>query len=125
MNLSMWRRSIGMLACGLVPFALAPHAGAQSLADQANRGVVEIETGNTDGISSKIADDLASLLDDGATRRVVPVIGEGSLQNIVDVKVLRGIDMAVVQIDALDYALTQKLVPGIESMTYIAKLYNE
>jgi TRAP-type uncharacterized transport system substrate-binding protein len=125
MDSSMCRRLVVMLACGLVPLALAPRAGAQSLTDQTNRGVVEIETGNTDGISGKIADDLAGLLDDGATRRVVPVIGEGSLQNIVDVKVLRGIDMAVVQIDALDYARAQKLVPGIESMTYIAKLYNE
>lgn len=124
MNRRLWRCLVGALACLLVP-ALAPYASAQSLADQTNRGVVEIETGNTDGISSKIADDLAGLLDDGATRRVVPVIGEGSLQNIVDVKVLRGIDTAIVQIDALDYARQQKLVPGIESMTYIAKLYNE
>src|SRR5580658_5789968 len=125
MDSLMCRRLIVMLACGLVPLALAPRAGAHTLADTTNRGVVEIETGNTDGISSKIADDLAGLLNDGATRRVVPVIGEGSLQNIVDVKVLRGIDMAVVQIDALDYARAQKLTPGLESMTYVAKLYNE
>ncbi|HUB94690.1 MAG TPA: hypothetical protein VL993_02170, partial [Stellaceae bacterium] len=117
-----WRHLACFVVCALLPLA---SARAQSLASQTNRGLVEIETGNTDGISSKIADDLAGLLDDGATRRVVPVIGEGSLQNIIDVKVLRGIDMAVVQIDALDYARAQKLVPGIESMTYIAKLYNE
>ncbi len=125
MNSLLWRRLEGVaLACAVVALTLAP-AAAQTLATQTNRGVVEIETGNTDGISVKIADDLAGLLNDGATRRVVPVIGEGSLQNIVDVKALRGIDMAIVQIDALDYARTQRLAPGLESITYIAKLYNE
>ena len=66
-----------------------------------------------------------SLLDDGATRRVLPVLGEGSLQNIVDLKVLRGIDVAIVQTDALDYTRDQKLHAGVETITYVARLYNE
>ncbi len=104
---------------------LVPAASAQMTIDRANRGVVEIETGTADGISSKIANDLADLLDDGATRRVLPVLGKGSLQNVVDLKLLRGIDLAIIQADALDYVRTQKLVPGVESLTYVARLYNE
>jgi len=126
MNSLLWRGwGVAALASVVVPLVLAQAGMAQSLANQTNRGVVEAETGNTDGISVKIADDLAGLLNDGATRRVVPVIGEGSLQNIIDVKALRGIDMAIVQIDALDYAKGQRLAQGLESITYIAKLYNE
>src|SRR5260370_33344678 len=91
-----------------------------------NRGVVELETGRAAGISVRIAEDLANLIDDGATRRVLPVIGKGSLQNIVDLKLLRGVDMAILQADVLDYAKQQSLFPGIEFwVTYIAKLYNE
>ena len=91
-----------------------------------NRGVVELQTGRAAGISVRIAEDLANLIDDGATRRVLPVIGKGSLQNITDLKLLRGIDMAILQLDVLDYARQQKLFPGIEnSISYIAKLYNE
>src|SRR5205823_14480069 len=91
-----------------------------------NRGVVELETSGAAGSSVRIAEDLANLVDDGATRRVEPVVGKGSLQNLTDLKYLRGIDMAIVQSDVLDYAKEQKLLPGIEaSMTYITRLYNE
>src|SRR6516225_1415747 len=91
-----------------------------------NRGVVELETGRGAGISVRIAEDLAGIIDDGATRRVLPVIGKGSLQNLTDLKLLRGIDIAILQVDVLDYARQQNLFPGIENwVTYITKLYNE
>src|SRR3974390_444265 len=82
-----------------------------------NRGVVELQTGRAAGISVRIAEDLANLIDDGATRRVLPVIGRGALQNITDLKLLRGIDMAILQADVLDYARQQ--YPGLEGwVTY-------
>jgi TRAP-type uncharacterized transport system substrate-binding protein len=91
-----------------------------------NRGVVELETARTAGISVRIAEDLANVIDDGATRRVLPVVGKGSLQNLTDLKLLRGIDMAILQSDVLDYARQQNSFPGIEYwVTYITKLYNE
>jgi uncharacterized protein len=92
----------------------------------ANRGVVQLETGRAVGTSVRIAEDLANLIDDGTTRRVLPIIGKGSLQNITDLKLLRGIDMAILQADVLDYARQKNFFPGIESwVSYIAKLYNE
>ena len=91
-----------------------------------NRGVVELETSGSAGISVRMAEDLASVINDGATRRIVPVVGPGSLSNISDLKRLRGIDLAMLQIDVLDYVKEQRLFPGIEgSCTYIAKLHNE
>jgi TRAP-type uncharacterized transport system substrate-binding protein len=86
---------------------------------------VEFETTGSDGISVRIAEDLARLVDDGATRRVVPVVGKSSLQNITDLRYLRGIDTAIVQADVLDYA-KQQVFPGLEnSVSFITKLYNE
>jgi TRAP-type uncharacterized transport system substrate-binding protein len=91
-----------------------------------NRGVVELETASSASISVRIAEDLASVVNDGATRRLVPVIGTGSLGNLIDLKLLRGIDMAILQADILDYAREQKRFPGIEAyVTYVTKLYNE
>src|SRR5437899_204358 len=91
-----------------------------------NKGVVELETGSSAGISVRIAEDLANLVSDGATRRLVPVVGKGSLGNLSDLKLLRGIDVAIIQTDILDYTREQQLFPGLEtSITYIAKLYNE
>jgi len=115
-------------------FALASSSACPALAITAvlppemgvNRGVVELETASGAGISVRIAEDLANLIDDGSTRRVLPVIGKGTLQNITDLKLLRGIDMAILQTDVLDYARQQNLFPGTEaSASYITKLYNE
>ena len=91
-----------------------------------NRGVVELITGRAEDVSVRIAEEIAGIVDDGATRRVVPVLGKGSLQNVTDLKYLRGIDLAIVPTDVLDYVREKHLSPGIEgSLTYIAKLYNQ
>jgi uncharacterized protein len=114
-------------AVALLP-PLAPSVSAAPPADVVivNRGVVQLETGRAAGTSVRIAEDLVNLIDDGATRRVLPVIGKGSLQNITDLKLLRGIDMAILQADVLDYARQKNFLPGIEYWAnYIAKLYNE
>src|SRR5487761_431700 len=105
--------------------SLAAAFAADTSLDHGTRGVVELETGGTDGISGQIAADLAGLLNDGATRRVVPVIGDGALQNMIDLKALKGLDLAVIQADALDQARQQKLFAGVETITYVARLYNE
>jgi uncharacterized protein len=110
----------------LPPLALSVSAAPPADVVIVNRGVVQLETGRAAGTSVRIAEDLVNLIDDGATRRVVPVIGKGSLQNITDLKLLRGIDMAILQADVLDYAKQKNFLPGIEYWaSYIAKLYNE
>ncbi len=87
-----------------------------------NRGVVELETEGSAGASVRIAEDLASIVDDGATRRVVPVVGVSVRQNVVDLAMLRGIDMAILQADLVAGMRQQ----GAEiTFTYIAKLYNK
>ena len=88
-----------------------------------NKGVVELETGGSAGASIRIAEDLASIIDDGATRRVLPVVGRSAVQIIWDLALLRGIDMAILQTDVLDAAREQRVLPG--SFTYITKLDNE
>jgi TRAP transporter TAXI family solute receptor len=102
----------------------APAAAASTQAAN-NKGVVELETGSATGISVNIAEDLANIIDDGATRRVLPVIGKGALQNITDLRVLRGVDMAILQQDVLDNVRQQKTMAGVENLTYVTKLYNE
>ena len=113
--------SLALLLIGAGP------AGAATLAEtNVNKGVVQLETMGANGASVRIVEDLANVIDDGATRRVIPILGKGSLQNIIDLKALRGIDLAIVQSDVLDYARQQNLFGGIErSFTYVAKLYNE
>src|SRR5436189_978222 len=121
-----WFRSCIVIAVAIAASTLWSAAVTAQQASAVNRGVVEIETSGTAGISVRMAEDLANLIDDGSTRRVVPVIGKGSLQILTDLRYLHGIDMAILQTDVLDYAKEQRLHPGIESsLTYITKLHNE
>jgi TRAP-type uncharacterized transport system substrate-binding protein len=116
--------TLALVVAAIVFGEIRPTA-AQS-ATAVNRGVVELETTGSTGISVRIAEDFANLIDDGSTRRLLPVIGKGSLQNVTDLKYLRGIDIAILQADVLDFARDQRLLPGLESsITYITKLYNE
>jgi TRAP transporter TAXI family solute receptor len=121
------RRGLALGSCCLLAGALVlgPALADDTSLDRGTRGVVELETGGTDGISGQTAADLAYLLNDGATRRVVPVIGDGALQNIIDLKSLKGLDLAIIQADALAEARRQKLFPGVETIAYVARLYNE
>jgi len=118
---------LGVAATLAMPAGAAARSTASSPeAMVVNRGVVELETGGSAGTSVRIAEDLANIVNDGATRRVVPVLGNGSLANLVDLRLLRGIDIAIVPAAILDYAKEQNLLAGTEtSITYITKLYNE
>ncbi len=101
--------------------------GARHFRQEANnKGVVELEIDSAAGISVRMAEDLAGLIDDGATRRVLPVVGRSARQNLTDLVQLRGIDMAILQTDMLDGLRQQQSIPNLESsFTYITRLYNE
>lgn len=123
------RRILMLAAAGA---AAAPPAMAQSaaavtaLTNRANAGTVGIVSGGVDGTYIRIASDLAAVLDDGDALRVLPILGKGSVQNISDILLLRGVDLGIVQSDALAYARSRRLVPGLEQLIqYVAKLYDE
>jgi TRAP transporter TAXI family solute receptor len=117
---------IRTLLAGVLLAAFAPpSADAETAGEHANRGLVELLTGSVDGTGAKLGADLADLLDDGATRRVLPVIGKGALQNLTDLRALRGIDLAIVQADVLENAKRKTNGAIDASVTYVAKLHNE
>ena len=119
-----FRMAIGVFAVVAAGATAQAQEGAvvTPLSERPNQGLIELITGPVAGTTARAGEDLATVLDDGATRRVLPVVGKGALQNLIDLRMLRGIDLAVVQIDALDYAKPQMNQAGF---TYVAKLYNE
>jgi TRAP transporter TAXI family solute receptor len=117
-------RFLGLAAIAIFAFSVAAAAETRRDLDSI-RGVVELETDNASGISVRIAEDLANIVDDGATRRLLPVVGKGALQNVTDLRLMHGVDMAILQQDVVDYLRRQKRGTGFEDITYIAKLYNE
>lgn len=96
------------------------------LAARANYGTVGVISGGVDGTYIRIAADLATVLDDGDNLRVLPVVGKGSVQNLSDLVYLHGIDIAIMQSDALAFVVSENMFPGvISSVRYVAKLYDE
>ena len=116
---------LGLWLCGPAgPSGHAADIAAQR--DLVNGGVVGLISGGVTGTYIRIAADLADALDDGYELRVLPIIGKGSVRNIEDLLLLRGIDVAIVQSDVLDFYKRAELVPNIENkIQYIARLYNE
>jgi TRAP-type uncharacterized transport system substrate-binding protein len=98
-------------------------AGASAGAAAPANNAVTIETDGSSGPGLDLIEDVASLVGDSTALRVLPVLGQGSAQNLDDLARLRAIDLAIVQTDVLDRAREQG-GPGSQ-ITYIAKLYNE
>ncbi|NKE44960.1 TAXI family TRAP transporter solute-binding subunit [Roseomonas frigidaquae] len=97
-----------------------------AMAARANAGTVGLIAGGVDGTYIRIAADLAAVLDDGDRVRVIAMIGRGSVQNIADIMVLRGVDLGIVQSDVLAYARRESLFPSVERLIqYVCKLYDE
>lgn len=115
----------GALACAVVAGAAAAQS-PEALREQVNRGTVGIISGGINGTYIRIATDLASVLDDGKSIRVLAIMGKGSVQNIDDIMYLRGIDIGIVQSDVFAFVKRQNRHPTIDQrIHYITKLYNE
>jgi TRAP-type uncharacterized transport system substrate-binding protein len=106
----------GIAGSSVSPSAAVPTGAAAP----GNARIVQLETSGTDGAAVRIAEDLVRLLDDGTTRRVLPVMSKGSLQNLSDLHNLRNIDLAIVHTDLLDSVRAQNA-----DLTYVTKLYTE
>nr|WP_294526091.1 TAXI family TRAP transporter solute-binding subunit [uncultured Rhodopila sp.] len=121
-------------AAGLISALLlypAPQALGQTAARDPARiaqapnitvGLISGDTGSTD---SRIAADIATVLDDADRLRVLPMLGNGSVQNIADLVYLKGVDVAIVHADALAQTMQDNAIPKEGSVQYIAKLYQE
>ena len=104
----------------------APRAPLPVSQAEAESNVVGVEGAGIGGTYLRIAGDLANVLNKPGLR-VVPIVGQGSVQNIDDILHLRGVDIAIVQADALAYVRRERLLPpgGEQAIQYIAKLYDE
>jgi TRAP-type uncharacterized transport system substrate-binding protein len=93
--------------------------------NRVNEGTVTVITAPVGGATAIFGTDLARVLDDDATIRVLPVIGKGPVRNVVDILYLKSIDMGAVAADVPEFYRLQYKIPDITSkVRYIAKLYH-
>jgi TRAP transporter TAXI family solute receptor len=120
---------VGLLLAGALPGDAAEQSAKRTIdamRERVNAGTVGIVSGGISGTYIRIAAELAAVLDNGDTLRVVPLVGKGSIQNIADILFLKGVDIGIVQSDVLAYIKRERLYPGADkSIEYITKLYNE
>lgn len=107
----------------LDPSESSPAAYRQHLNDM----VVTIMAGGPQATGLDIAYDLAGVLDDDVSLRIVPIIGKGVAQNVRDVRFMRGVDLGLTHANILNhFARTGELGSNLVSqITYVAKLFNE
>ena len=122
---------LALLIAGLsVPIIAASAQPGDSVADAVRRasslnstiGLIAGGAGSTD---ARIAGDIAEVLDDGDKLRVLPMLGEGSVQNLADLINLKGVDVAIVHTDVLTETMQSGAIPRESSVQYIAKLFPE
>src|SRR6267143_4440835 len=93
--------------------------------NRVNEGTVTVITAPAGGATSVFGSDMARVLDDDATIRVLPVLGKGPVRNVVDVLYLKSIDMGAVAADVPEFYRLQYKIPDITSrLRYITKLYH-
>ena len=110
------------------PIPIVTQAGGHAaLTEKLNQNTVTVISGNPNGAYLYLAFDMSAVLDSGSDLRVLPVIGKGGYQNMMDVLYLRGVDLGITQSNIMSYLKkTGEFGPNIDGrVAYIAKLYNE
>ncbi|WP_337660007.1 TAXI family TRAP transporter solute-binding subunit [Anderseniella sp. Alg231-50] len=89
-----------------------------------NAGTVRIMTSGVEG--ARMIDEIAFTVNEPGRMRVLPMIGDGGVQNVNDILFLRGIDMGVVHHDTLALLRKEKTYGRIEKrLRFVAKLFDE
>lgn len=109
------------------PLPANPAARHAALTEKLNQNTVTVISGNPNGAYLYLAYDMSAVLDDGNELRVLPIIGKGGYQNMLDVLHLKGVDLGITQSNIMSYLKkTGEFGPNIDArLAYIAKLYNE
>jgi uncharacterized protein len=99
----------------------------QAMRDELNQNTVTVISGNPNGTYLFLAYDMSAVLDDGNTLRVLPVIGKGGYQNMMDVLHLKGVDLGITQSNIMSYLKkTGEFGTNIDQrIAFITKLYSE
>ncbi len=119
--ISAWGTASGVFAQDTGDQRLTPNEWRE----QVNAGTVRIITKGAGCTCTELASDMAKVLNELGETRVLPILGVGSLQGMADVLYLEGIDMSIVQADALAYIKQNNLHQDVDRrIRYITKLHN-
>jgi uncharacterized protein len=97
--------------------------------EQPNENTVGLISGspNSDDTYLQVANDLAEVLNDDDTLRILPIVGFGGPRNISDVRYLRGVDIGLTQTNILNdfRRSSERMGQPEDKIVYIAELFKE
>ncbi|MGI9417364.1 MAG: TAXI family TRAP transporter solute-binding subunit [Geminicoccaceae bacterium] len=120
-----------LLSGVLVATSFASSAQAQSDVvqtnrDKVNKHVVGMMAGRPGSTDLDQAYDLDIAFSDGYDLRIIPMVSQGSAKEFEDLLYLRGVDMAIIQHDVVEFMDQYNIYPGIKgSVRMIAPLGTE
>ncbi|MDH3659932.1 MAG: TAXI family TRAP transporter solute-binding subunit [Alphaproteobacteria bacterium] len=111
----------------LDPNLLARYPTVEEARAAANRGTVTLFAGTEGDTATRIAAELASVLDGTDSGiRLLATNGGGIGHNLTDLLYLRGVDTALVRADLLNYARDQGIYPTVQNqVAYISEMFPE
>ena len=90
--------------------------------EKINAWTVGLAAGLIEGAPLRLAAEMARVVDDGANLHVLPIVTRGPTENLNSLLYLRGVDLAIINSDALDEYKIQ--VPEIQRhVTYLLNLF--
>jgi TRAP transporter TAXI family solute receptor len=92
--------------------------------ERKNKGTVGIATGQLDAAYPTLAQDMAKVMDDGDTLRVIPMLTYGSVGNIEDLLYLRNVDIAFTKADNFAHFKEKLNINLRNRVHYITRLYD-
>jgi hypothetical protein len=90
--------------------------------EKLNAWTVGLAAGQLEGAPIRFAAEIARVVDDGQNMVVLPIVTRGPVENLNDLLYLKGVDMAIVNSDALEEYKAQ--VPDIQNrVVYLLNLF--
>jgi TRAP-type uncharacterized transport system substrate-binding protein len=92
--------------------------------EQINQWTIGLAAGRIEGAPLRLAAELAQVLDDKDSLRVLPIVTRGIFDNFNDLLYLRGIDLTIVYGDTLEHFKTVEKISRVEHrVAYLANLF--
>ena len=106
------------------PARTAAAVGEGSKVQESNEYTVGIAGGLLEGTNIRFAAEMAKVLDDRPSLRVLPMVTYGALGNVEDLLYLKGVDVTITSADVLDEFIKAGTLANIkERMRYICSFY--
>jgi TRAP-type uncharacterized transport system substrate-binding protein len=97
-------------------------SGEEQIRDRLNAWTVGLAGGLLEGAPIRFATEIARVVNDGGSMQVLPIVTRGPTENVNDLLYLKGIDVAIINNDALEEYKSQ--VPQIQQrISYILSLF--